>query len=66
MRRVVAVGLMFLSALPACRDEPSFDERYDAAQKKIRVSADRIDRDLEAAPTPAGSSPPEGRVEIED
>lgn len=66
MRRIVAVGLMFLSALPACRDEPSFDERYEAAQKKIRVTADRIDRDLEAAPTAAGSPPPEDRVDVEE
>lgn len=66
MRRFVAVGLMLSAALSACRDEPSFDERYNAAQKKISVSADRIDRDLEAAPTAAGTPPPEDSANVED
>lgn len=62
MRCTVPLALLLLTAAAACRDEPSFDERYDAAQKKISVSAERIDRDLEAAPTEAGSLPREDRT----
>lgn len=66
MRCTVLLALLLLTAVPACRDEPSFDERYDAAQKKISASAERIDRDLEAVPTEAGSSPPQEREDSGD
>ena len=46
--RGALVGLACLAlGLSACGQEPSFDERYDTAQKKIEGMVDDIDQDLE-------------------
>jgi len=39
---MVVVGL----ALSACKREPTFDERYEGAQKAIREKARELDRDM--------------------
>lgn len=57
MRRMIPIGIVLLVAAAACRDEPTFDERYDAAQEKISVSAERIDRDLDAASATPAAAP---------
>lgn len=46
MRATVPVLLCLSIALAACQREPSFDERYDKAQKKIEGMASEIDEDL--------------------
>ena len=44
--RTVALGCAMLS-IAACNQEPTFDERYDAAKSSISEKAVEIDRDLE-------------------
>lgn len=55
----VATALCLLSA---CKDEPDFDERYEAAEEKIRGKAREIDsalakaeRDRRGTPAPEPS-----------
>ena len=43
MRGVILLALL---AVAGCSEEPSFDERYDSAEKQIRTKAAQIDRDL--------------------
>ncbi|HKX76932.1 MAG TPA: hypothetical protein VJM34_00220 [Novosphingobium sp.] len=43
-----SVVLAVLAVVTACKAEPDFDERYDAARKEIEETSDRIDRDLKA------------------
>ncbi|MDQ0566085.1 hypothetical protein GRI55_01530 [Erythrobacter citreus] len=45
MRNIV--GLLALSALCACKSEPAFDERYEAAQEQITDKAEELDHDLD-------------------
>ena len=45
MRNIV--GLLALSALCACKSEPTFDERYEAAQEQIMDKAEELDHDLD-------------------
>ena len=46
MRRGLALcGLVALS-LAGCEEEPSFDDRYDAAKRTLEQKAAKIDRDL--------------------
>lgn len=47
MKRAILLSLPLLSLAWGCKDEPTFEERYDAAERKIRVTAEEIDRDLE-------------------
>ena len=55
-------GIFFVLSLLACRQEPSFDERYEQADKQIREKAASIDAELgnrsEAAPSPAATGEP--------
>lgn len=51
--RSVSIPILCLLALAACRREPSFDERYDAANEKIRDTAAQIDAQMSEAPTSA-------------
>jgi hypothetical protein len=56
MRRAVALSLLLL--LAACK--PSFDERYDKAEKDIRTQAAEMDGELAtqpATPAPASGQP---------
>jgi hypothetical protein len=46
--------VIVLALLGACRGEPDFDERYDAASKQIGTSARRIDMELEKRGNKAG------------
>ena len=39
--------LIAMIALAGCKQEPTFDERYDAARSTIGETAREIDRDLE-------------------
>lgn len=55
MRRAAPALLALLAAATGCQDEPSFDERYDAAQERIRDTAQGIDNDL--AKSSAGEAP---------
>lgn len=55
MRRAAPALLALLVAVTGCQDEPSFDERYDAAQERIRDTAQGIDNDL--AKSNAGEAP---------
>lgn len=57
MRRLITISMALLVGATGCRDEPTFDERYDAAQEKVSASAERIDRDLDAAPKTPGAAP---------
>ena len=45
MRPVLA--LFLLPLLIGCRQEPTFDERYDAAQNEIMQKADELDAEIE-------------------
>ncbi|WP_121115151.1 hypothetical protein [Croceibacterium ferulae] len=46
MRLVLAPTLLLLAA---CQQEPSFDERYEAAQKKVGTTAAGIEADMRKA-----------------
>ena len=52
--------LTILVLLSACKREPTFDERYQTAEKQIRDTAKDIDAAIEAtgAPTAAPSQAP--------
>ncbi|MDF2639768.1 MAG: hypothetical protein K0R64_2752 [Novosphingobium lindaniclasticum] len=61
-------GLMAVAglvALAACRQEPTFEERYDKASETIRQRAKSIDAQISATGAPA-SSAPAVKVELED
>jgi hypothetical protein len=45
-----------LLLVAACKDEPSFDDRYDKAEKLIRGKAAEIDRQLESGTASADPS----------
>lgn len=53
-------ALAILVALSACKREPTFDERYDAAAKQINETAKEIDAEIErtGAPTAVPSQGP--------
>ncbi len=58
-----ALLLLFASvALASCKSEPTFDERYEAAQKEIRETAEGIDKELEQSPD-ASQTTQEGAVQ---
>ena len=64
MRATTSILFLFL-LLAACRAEPGFDERYDAANQEIEARADAIDAQLEqsgAANDGVGSSPPTAKA----
>jgi hypothetical protein len=54
MRRCVALALVLLVA---CRQEPTFDERYDAAEKELQDRATEIDAELATQSVPEVESP---------
>jgi hypothetical protein len=58
MRKGSAVLLMAGAAL-ACRSEPDFDERYEAAEQRIERKAQSIDRELAADRNGRDSDPAE-------
>ncbi len=39
-----------LACLAACREEPTFEERYEAAGKRINTKAAEMDRELADRP----------------
>lgn len=43
------LGCAVLLALAGCKAEPSFDERFQAAEKRINAKAQAIDQELSAA-----------------
>jgi len=53
-------ALAILALLGACKQEPTFEERYDAAAMHIRETAKEIDAEIEStgAPTTAASQAP--------
>jgi len=59
MRRLAILALAALT-LAACHSEPDFDERYDAASKKIREKAADIDARI------AGTGSPESEAALVD
>jgi hypothetical protein len=42
-------AITVLLALSGCKQEPTFDERFDAAQKKLEAKAKAIDQELSVA-----------------
>lgn len=62
-RQGLVLLLVATIGVAACRQEPTFDERFDAAQEEVEETVRSIDRDLEtdtAAQTPATASPERG------
>lgn len=53
MRRL---GVVLVLAVVACRQEPSFDERYEQADREIREKAAAIDAELEDAGASAAAT----------
>jgi hypothetical protein len=53
MRRFVLIGLL---ALAACKQEQSFDERYQAAQQQLEAKASGIEQELGAAQSDAAEA----------
>ena len=56
--RIAGALLLLPALLAACAEEPSFDERYAAAEKKVRHTAAEIDSDLRANDPAATPAPP--------
>jgi len=50
--RVALILAMACLALAGCKREPSFDERYDAANKTIAKTAHEIDAEITGSPAP--------------
>jgi hypothetical protein len=44
--------ILLISLLAACQREPDFDERYEAANEKVRSMAAEIDAQISEAPPP--------------
>ena len=59
MRVAVALVAMGMLGLTGCKKEPSFDERYDAAQEKAEKMARDIDGDLTDARDQSSRAPSE-------
>ena len=57
--RKLGVLLLCLLALPSCRQEPDFDERYDAANEKIHKTAAEIDAEIAGTATADPDDAPE-------
>lgn len=55
-RRAAWVFVGCLASLAGCKREPSFDERYQAADKHIRETVQEIDAQMSGSPTPAPRS----------
>ncbi|MEW9855834.1 hypothetical protein [Novosphingobium sp. M1R2S20] len=60
--RLAVCVLVALPALSACKQEPSFEERYASAQKTINSKAAELEKDMasraaQAAPSEAASDP---------
>lgn len=60
MRKVLRLGALVpligvLVSLCACKREPTFDERYDAATRKIVDKAKAIDAQVSGAPASESS-----------
>lgn len=55
MRAGAVVAGMGLLLLAACGQEPSFDERYDAAQKKVGQTAVAMDAEMRRADSTAAA-----------
>lgn len=53
---ILVGGLLGVSA---CQKEPTFDERYDAAQEKTRKLANDIDKDLMPVDRPGKADSPD-------
>lgn len=49
---LILLPMAFLSTLSACKREPDFDERYEAADAKIRQSAQEIDAQVAGTGVP--------------
>lgn len=47
MRRAAAFALLL--AVAGCKQEPTFDERFDATQKSLEAKAKSIDQELSVA-----------------
>ena len=60
---VLAAGVLCL--LTACQQEPDFDERYEATEKKIREKAAELDADIAKADREraAQQAQPEGQAQ---
>ncbi|TCD06614.1 hypothetical protein EYB45_02590 [Erythrobacteraceae bacterium CFH 75059] len=64
MRRALPIAALALMTLAACRQEPTFDERYAATHARIEAKSQEIDSDLHgrsgaAAQSPAPAAQPE-------
>ena len=44
--------LLPLLAITACKEEPSFDERYQETSQQIGDKAEELDQELEKSPDP--------------
>jgi hypothetical protein len=53
MRQTLPVISMLL--LAACQQEPSFDERYEAAQKKVGTTAAELEAEMARADSAAAA-----------
>lgn len=53
------LAIFFFLGLSACRNEPSFDERYEIAREKIKDKAGEIDQELD--PSQIGREASESR-----
>lgn len=63
MRGLALTILIASFAIGACKKEPTFDERYEAAQEEIRETADNIDEDLNRpSPTAKQADDPDGEA----
>ena len=63
MRGLAFTILIASFTIGACKREPTFDERYEAAQEKIRETADNIDEDLDQpSPTVEKADDPDGET----
>lgn len=56
-RRGAALSLLMLAALAACKAEPDFDERYEAANAKITKTARDIDARIAGTEAPPQEEP---------
>lgn len=54
MRLVCALAVLL--ALAGCKRQPSFDERFDAAQKKLEAKTRAIDQELSVAASESASA----------
>lgn len=57
------LAAIILSLVAACKSEPTFDQRYEAAEEKIRSTAKEIDQEIATRASQQATDAPADQAE---